>query len=105
MVGDHSPGETGGGGGGSGGFIGLNQNPSGIGLDVSGGQGGKKWDSRFGGDGSIGRLDTNLIDALGSIALSYTWSTGDTTASITVSPTQTTTYFVTVFQRNPQLCG
>jgi hypothetical protein len=28
--------------------------------------------------------------------LSYLWSTGDTTASITVSPTQTTTYHVTI---------
>jgi hypothetical protein len=95
MAGDHSPGETGGGGGGSGGFISLNQHPPGIGLDVSGGQGGKKWDSRYGGDGSIGRIDTNLISDLASIALSYQWSTGDTTASITVSPTQTTTYYVT----------
>ena len=35
-------------------------------------------------------------DILSNNNLSCLWSTGDTTASITVSPTQTTTYYVTV---------
>ncbi|MFM8454350.1 MAG: hypothetical protein ACKOAD_05180, partial [Gammaproteobacteria bacterium] len=96
MNGDSSPGETGGGGGGSGGFIGLNDTPIGILLDVEGGQGGKKWDSRFGGDGSVGKIEPSLELNLPLSSNSYLWSTGDTTSSITVSPTQTTTYYVTV---------
>jgi hypothetical protein len=41
-------------------------------------------------------LSASEVQQLYSLPPTYLWSTGDTTASITVSPTETTTYYVTV---------
>lgn len=51
-----------------------------------------------GSDKTICRGESVLLTASGGTA--YTWSTGATSASITVSPTETTTYSVTVVDGN-----
>jgi hypothetical protein len=93
--GHSAPGETGGGGGGSGGAVwhtgGLSVVPQWI--NVSGGVGGQGY---YGGNGSEGvRVQLNT-SAFSSLSENVLWSTGDTTASINVTPTQTTTYYVTI---------
>ncbi len=40
------------------------------------------------------------VGSMGALPYNYSWSTGATSASITVSPTDTTTYFVTISDAN-----
>jgi gliding motility-associated-like protein len=95
LAGDDSPGETGGGGGGSGGLIIIESpNPNPFDGSVSGGNGGKLYDSRRGGNGSNGIY--RELNILGQTWYNVVWSNGASTSSINVSPTTTTTYTCTI---------
>jgi gliding motility-associated-like protein len=101
------------GGGGAGGSIFISSNISVSGLILAnGGNGGTNFSD--GGNGGQGRVrvesPVNMINSTpsayltpfqkafrnGSNSSRYNWSTGETTASINVSPQSTTTYYVTI---------
>ena len=109
---------TGGGGAGSGGSIVLKGNVINLGsatISAVGGSGGTGTHGQVGGSGGLGRvkvqsLNSNLASTpvsyneISSASneinnnvgdLTYTWSTGETTAAIHPTPSQTTTYYVT----------
>ena len=45
---------------------------------------------------TLSASEVQQLYTIGGVSLSYQWSTGDTTQNITVTPSQTTTYFLTV---------